>query len=233
MIGIYKITNKINGKKYVGQSNNINRRFSEHCLRSEIPIDIAIQKYGKENFLFEVLEECSLDELDSKEIYWIEKENSFKGGYNCNVGGEQATSGEGNGRSKLSTEDIIVIRKAYNDHKPQKEIYEMFKDRVSFAHFQNIWQGRVWSHVMPEVFTDENKKYYVYENSRGSNSKTSAFSDEDIILIRTRYIEESAKVIYEDYKDRISFSGFQEILWGRRYKNLPVYSKRKKEWINK
>ena len=55
MIGIYKITNKINGKKYVGQSNNINRRFSEHCLRSEIPIDIAIQKYGKENFVFEVL----------------------------------------------------------------------------------------------------------------------------------------------------------------------------------
>ena len=233
MIGIYKITNKINGKKYVGQSNNINRRFSEHCLRSEIPIDIAIQKYGKENFVFEVLEECSLDELDSKETYWIEKENSFKCGYNCNVGGEQATSGEGNGRSKLSTEDIIVIRKAYNDHKPQKDIYEMFKDRVSFAHFQNIWQGRVWSHVMPEVFTDENKRYYIYENSCGGNSKTSVFSDEEVVLIRTRYIKESAKAIYEDYKDRISFNGFQEILWGRRYKNLPVYSKRKKEWINK
>ena len=112
MIGIYKITNKINGKKYVGQSNNINRRFSEHCLRSEIPIDIAIQKYGKENFIFEVLEECSLDELNSKETYWIEKENAFKDGYNCNIGGGQATLGEGNGRSKLSTEDIIVIRKA-------------------------------------------------------------------------------------------------------------------------
>lgn len=161
MIGIYKITNKINGKKYVGQSNNINRRFSEHCLRSEIPIDIAIQKYGKENFIFEVLEECSLDELNSKETYWIEKENAFKDGYNCNVGGEQATSGEGNGRSKLSTEDIIVIRKAYNDHKPQKDVYEMFKDRVSFGHFQSIWQGRVWSHVMPEVFTDENKSRYL------------------------------------------------------------------------
>ena len=109
----------------------------------------------------------------------------------------------------------------------------MFKDRVSFAHFQNIWQGRVWSHVMPEVFTDENKKYYVYENSCGGNSKTSVFSDEEVVLIRTRYMKESAKTIYEDYKDRISFNGFQEILWGRRYKNLPVYSKRKKEWINK
>ncbi len=233
MIGIYKITNKTNGKGYVGQSNNINRRFSEHCWKKEIPIDKAIQKYGKENFIFEVLEECSLDELDSKEVYWIEKEGAFKNGYNCNIGGEQATSGEGNGRSKLSVEDIMTIRKAYSNHKPQKDIYEVFKDKVSFGHFQNVWQGRIWSHIMPEVFTDENKKYYVYENSCGSNSNTSAFSNEDIILIRTRYTKESAKVIYEDYKDKISFNAFQEILWGRRYKNLPVYSKRKKEWINK
>lgn len=233
MIGIYKITNKVNGKKYVGQSNNISRRFSEHCLRNEIPVDVAIQKYGKDNFSFEVLEECSIEELNSKEVYWIEKENAFTEGYNCNIGGEQATSGEGNGRSKLTIEDIIIIRKAYNEHKPQKEIYKIFSDRVSFSHFQNIWQGRVWSNIMPEVFTEDNKNYYIYENSRGSNSKTSTFLDEEVILVRTRYIKESAKVIYEDYKNRISFSGFQEILWGRRYKNLPVYSKKNKEWINK
>lgn len=233
MVGIYKITNKINGKKYVGQSNNIERRFSEHCLRHEIPIDIAIQKYGKENFLFEVIEECSLDKLNSKEQYWIERENAFKDGYNCNTGGEQATLGEGNGRSKLTADEIVIIREAYNAHKPQREIYSLFEDRISFNHFQNIWQGRVWSHIMPEVFTEENKNYYIYENSRGSNSRTSSFSEEEVILIRTLYIEESAKVIYEPYKDRISFNGFQEILWGRRYKNLPVYSKKNKEWINK
>lgn len=64
MIGIYKITNKINGKFYIGQSNNINRRFQEHITKgqlSRIPLDIAIQKYGKENFLYETLEECSID----------------------------------------------------------------------------------------------------------------------------------------------------------------------------
>ena len=61
MIGIYKITNNINGKVYIGQSNNIQRRFSEHQTKGEssrIPIDVAIQKYGKENFSFEVIEEC-------------------------------------------------------------------------------------------------------------------------------------------------------------------------------
>lgn len=70
MIGIYKITNKINGKFYIGQSNDIERRFNEHCTKwkqSRIPLDLAIHKYGKENFLFEVLEECDLEELNQKE----------------------------------------------------------------------------------------------------------------------------------------------------------------------
>jgi group I intron endonuclease len=53
MVGIYKITNKINGKIYVGQSNNIKRRFWEHQNRgtaSRIPVDAAIEKHGSENF---------------------------------------------------------------------------------------------------------------------------------------------------------------------------------------
>ena len=58
MIGIYKITNKLNNKIYIGQSNNIQRRFLEHQTKgsiSRIPVDEAIQKYGKENFSFEVM----------------------------------------------------------------------------------------------------------------------------------------------------------------------------------
>ena len=60
MIGIYKITNKINGLSYIGQSVHIERRFIEHCLPSKTSkISCAIQKYGKDNFDFSVLEECS------------------------------------------------------------------------------------------------------------------------------------------------------------------------------
>lgn len=51
IIGIYKITNIINNKSYIGQLANIERRFKEHCYKdyhSRIILDIAIKKYGKE-----------------------------------------------------------------------------------------------------------------------------------------------------------------------------------------
>lgn len=85
---------------------------------------------------------------------------------------------------------------------------------------------------MPEVFTEENKKYYIYQNSKGSSSDNAKFTDEEILQIRHRYVNESAKQIYEDYKERISYQAFQQILWGRYYDNLPIYKKKEKRWIN-
>ena len=74
MIGIYKITNLKNGKSYIGQSVHIERRWSEHCIpSSKSLIGKAIQKYGKENFSFQVLEECSVELLNEKEEFYIKK----------------------------------------------------------------------------------------------------------------------------------------------------------------
>ena len=59
MIGIYKITNLINDKKYVGQSIHIDRRWKEHIYQNRnSAIHQAIEKYGIENFIFEIIEEC-------------------------------------------------------------------------------------------------------------------------------------------------------------------------------
>lgn len=84
MIGIYKIENLINHKCYVGQSVHIERRWREHCQPStKSVISSAIKKYGKENFSFQILEECSEQELDEKEIFYIEKFNCIvPNGYN-------------------------------------------------------------------------------------------------------------------------------------------------------
>ena len=233
MIGIYKITKKNNGKTYIGQSNDIERRFTEHKYKNDLAIDKAIQKYGIDAFTYEVIEECSLDELNAREIYWIEYYDSYKGfGYNCNAGGGDS-QGENNGRTNLTNKDVEYIRDCYNLHKRRKDIYQQFKDKISFGAFARIWDGSTWANVKPEVYTQENKEYYMYHTTDGGASECAILTDEEVMECRHRYINETAKEIYEDYKDRLSYQTLQQILWGRHYKHLPVYNKKKKEWIDK
>ena len=236
MIGIYKITNNINGKVYIGQSNNIQRRFSEHRNRgatSRIPIDIAIQRYGKENFNFEIIEECSIEQLNQKETYWITYFNSIENGYNCSVGGDQQSIGSNNGRAILTENEVKFIRTAYNNHERRKDVYEQFKDKITFSSFARIWDGTSWARIMPEVLTEENKRYYSKEATNGEKSSNAKLTDEEVIKIRERYVSENAKTIYKDYEDRCSYNTLQQILWGRTYKHLPIYKKKEKKWINK
>lgn len=93
--GIYCIENKINHKKYIGQSVNIRVRWWIHCydLRNNKHHNCHLQgawnKYGEDNFSFYVIERCAEDKLNEREIYWIEKYNSNNPeiGYNFSSGG--------------------------------------------------------------------------------------------------------------------------------------------------
>lgn len=235
MIGIYKIENLNDGKIYIGQSNDIARRFYEHMTKgtsSRIPVDEIIQKEGATSFSYEILEECSIEDLNEMEKKWIKFYRSNEYGYNKNEGGLTDVIGSHNPNSKLTEQDVIKIRQAYNNHLKQKDVYEEYKDIISFGYFQNVWQGKSWAHIMPEVFTKENKEYYIYQNSNGGNGASAQFSNEEVIKIRERYVNESAKQIYEDYKNRVSYQTFQAMLWGRSYKTLPIYKKKEKKWIN-
>lgn len=106
MKGIYLITNKINGKKYVGMSNKISRRFCEHKSRSSIAnkttiLYKAFRKYSICNFSFEILEIVeSVDLLEEAEIRWISK---LKPEYNMNKGGK------GNKGYSLSEEMKMIL----------------------------------------------------------------------------------------------------------------------------
>ena len=94
--GIYKITNVINGHAYIGQSTNIKKRWQGHKQNSRninsrnynLAICAAIRKYGLEYFDFTVLEECAVEELSDKEIYWIKYYDTYHNGYNQTMGGE-------------------------------------------------------------------------------------------------------------------------------------------------
>ena len=92
--GIYKIENKQTNEKYIGQSIHIQQRFKEHIKGNKKPlsnIDRNIQKYGKDNFLFEIIEECSQEKLNEREIYWIAYFDSFRNGYNNTPGGNDTS----------------------------------------------------------------------------------------------------------------------------------------------
>lgn len=95
IIGIYCIENKINQKKYIGQSIEIYQRWKRHIreLNKGVHINKHLQdswnKYGSKNFSFYILEECTKSELNTLERFYIKnlESNNYKKGYNCNTGG--------------------------------------------------------------------------------------------------------------------------------------------------
>ena len=112
MAFIYKITNLINNKCYIGKTERtIEERWQEHLRHRkslDLPLYRALNKYGVENFQIEQLEECSSQVVNEKETYWIIHYDSCKEGYNCTLGGE-------GGLLYLPENEIEDILTRYND----------------------------------------------------------------------------------------------------------------------
>ena len=92
---IYKISNSINNKLYIGKTlDSIETRWKEHCRdckkesEQKRPLYNAMKKYGIDAFQIEPIEECSFEEVDEREKYWINFYNSYFEGYNATLGGD-------------------------------------------------------------------------------------------------------------------------------------------------
>ena len=90
---VYKVTNRINGKVYIGQTvQTLEQRWKQHCCKSSgcKALHLAIEKYGSENFTVEQIDvACDREELNQKEQYWIQHYNSLSpNGYNLTAGGD-------------------------------------------------------------------------------------------------------------------------------------------------
>lgn len=120
MIGIYKITNKTNGKIYIGQAVRINIRLSQHrsgkSKNDGSLIDKAIYEEGVDNFTYEVVEECLQSELNEKEKYYISFYNSIKpNGYNQTCGGKGGYTPEQLEYSSNIKEDLLSSNLTYHE----------------------------------------------------------------------------------------------------------------------
>lgn len=119
---IYKITNLINGKIYIGQTVHPNRRWIEHKQHAmngidAYPIHLAIKKYGSDNFSFEIIEE--VENFNEEEQRLIKEYNSMiPNGYNITKGGENCTLyGEQNPHNKVKDKDIPLIIQDLKENK--------------------------------------------------------------------------------------------------------------------
>lgn len=119
---IYKITNDINNKVYIGKTLlTIEKRFQQHCqeankeTKQHRPLYSAMKKYGIEHFNILLVEEVEISKLSEREQYWIEYFNSFHFGYNATLGGE--------GTQKYNYDEIV---KGFLSGKLIKELAEEY-----------------------------------------------------------------------------------------------------------
>ena len=191
--GIYKVTNKINGKVYIGQSVDIGRRWCEHMnAKDDIYFHKAIQKYGVDNFIWEVIEKCKKSELDERESYWIEYYDSFNKGYNCTKGGDvgPVMHGEDNPNWKGG---ISLDRSEYNkqyNKQYSKQWYETNKDKIK---------------EKAKEYRESNKdkiKEYREANKEELKKKQKEYREANKEKMKEK-MKEYAKQYYEENKDKI------------------------------
>lgn len=229
MIGVYKITNNLNNKSYIGISVDIERRWKDHKLpynwqrEPNKSLYQAFVKYGIQNFTFEILEQCEIIELSKKEKYYIEKYDTFKNGYNSTAGGED-NCGESHPGHKLTKEDVIDIRTRYKNLERKNEVYEIYKNRIGESGFHKIWNGNTWKGVMEDVYTDDIKAFHKANTAnKGSKNGRSRLNEEDVKNIRTRRKNgEILSEVYKDYQDKITYGSFTNVWTYQNWKNIIV-----------
>ena len=218
---IYQITNLINNKIYIGQTNNIMKRWSNHkCSNSKnMVISKAIKKYGVKNFKFEILlKGLSNEEADKKEVELIKEKNSLvPNGYNVSKGGHRNNGvpryGADNNNAHLTKEEAQYIL----DHRdiPMYVLYDDYSEKITYSQFKKVYHHEVYKNLK------SHSKEYPY-NFEFSNQFTSGneLDYDEICKLRHRYANgEYWLIVYEDYKKIYSDKWtFWNIYYGNRYK---------------
>ena len=196
-----------------------------------------MRKYGIENFKIEQIDEADdFEKLGELERYYIKEYNSTnsKFGYNNTCGGERCQL-DGNPRARLTVSDVENIRKEYQLKKnTTSEVWEKYKNRISFSAFEKIWQGKTWKSILPEVYTEENREWHKNNSTgirKGENNVNSIYTDKEVTEIRKYYVNHSLDECFKVYgKKSKSKKSFRSII-DKGYKHLPIYKKNLKMWV--
>jgi len=186
---IYKSTNKITGKIYIGQTTkNLEQRIKGHIKESKIdknrPFLSSINKYGEDNFIFETIDSAdNLNELNDKEIYWINFYNSVSpNGYNVTGGGQ--------GKKMIKTKELG--RRISEGLKNSEKWQTLLKDEEYLkkreTNFISWNKGKKFSPKHKEKIWEKNRDRILQFNK--STSKKWIVVDKDNNIIRMTGREE-------------------------------------------
>lgn len=182
--GIYKITNTINNHFYIGQSSNLNARLMDHhrCMRDKnrtrFILYKAVDKYGVENFNFEILEFCEYEQLSEREVFYILNLNPH---YNI-VKSPQLKKGY----NSADEETVIKVYKLKNEGLNSVEISKIVK--LSKKTVRDILNKKTYAHISEK----HNLKVLDIKNK-----------DEKVIeLLKKGFLNVDIRIFYPHYNNR-------------------------------
>lgn len=224
--GIYEILNIKNNKRYIGQSQKVRTRLLKHrriLIKNEhgnIHLQNSVNKYGIECFEFNLIEYCPIDELDSKEDYYISYFNSNNREYGYNHRIDNKT----NRGLKWSDEVREKISKYYNDENSYHKNHT-----IPIEILKKAWEAsrnRIWTEEDRKRHSEILKGTKVKDTSnmklaqRGENNPSDKLSEEEvkeiILLLKNKYCNH--KLLSEVYG--VSRSNISAISCGRSWKHI-------------
>lgn len=239
MYYVYKITNKINNKGYIGITNNPQRRRFQHWSASvKHKLHLAMDEVGKNNFAFEVIDsDESKDNILEKEEYYVSLYNSYKDGYNMTPGGERNPSlveeivikrtdkllndpeinaelrhiGEDNPRANYTVEDVVQIRNRRMSGERGSDVYEDYK------HLDNAgWRSgfsKIWLHdSWLDVCPEFIGKYPSIDTKQYAMKNKNQLSEVELEKLKEELKTGiSYNILFKNYKHLIDWNTFQSV----------------------
>lgn len=228
-IGIYKITNLINNKVYIGSSIAINQRWSKHRqhLKENKHHNDHLQKawnlYGQEQFQFEIIENTALDHivLEQRETYWMEFYNSFNEEVGYNI--YHHPRGPLGYKYPPSFGDAMKERIRQHGHSwTGKKHSEETKKKMSLAQTGKVLSEETKAKLSKARLgfkSSEESKEKISTATKGENNPRALLNKEDVLKIRELY-QTGMKIAVISRVYEVSWSAISNIVKNKNWKNI-------------
>ena len=213
---IYKITNNINNKVYIGLTTcSLEYRWSKHLIEgrnvnNKKHLYKAMRKYGLENFSIEQIDSTEdfkeLGRLEREYIKKYDSQNPIKG-YNLTAGGE-SNQWDANPAAKLTYDEVVQIREIYAMCELRlEECWKMYENKISYSAFQKVWDGTTWQGIMNEVYTKENIEFHKHQKANpGSKNGNAILSEEQVLEARKFYVNHTLQETFDKYGKKYCYN---------------------------